>query len=132
LEALQLRFNLLYKVRKWYLRILKISDNVVLTSQETIVQYQCVVAELERVAPPCQLLQLGNQREERGVLQALPPTLNNVHDYLLHVAARLERLTQRIDQAKAAHLARLKAVCFYSSKPPTQFCCMPCLLGWRT
>jgi hypothetical protein len=80
--------------------------------QETAAQYAATAAELERALPG------GNGRVSGGVaaggarerpLDALPAALSNAHDALLAVAAKLERLHGRVQDAKDAHLARLAA-----------------------
>lgn len=80
--------------------------------QESVAQYAAIAADLERVLPaagaPQQRRPPGGSGED--ALQALPSALANLHDLLIHVAARLERLHERLADAKEAHLAELSAV----------------------
>ena len=73
--------------------------------QELAAQYTTVVTE-----------QLGALQEGPGpvedTLQALPASLSNLHDYLIFVAARIERLSDTVAAARDDFLARRRQVTF--------------------
>ncbi|CAL8467152.1 g6688 [Coccomyxa elongata] len=76
--------------------------------QEAVAQYTTIAADLERVLPQGS----GAPARRAGgedALQALPAALSNLHSLLIHVAARLDRLYERLADAKEAHLAQLAA-----------------------
>lgn len=77
--------------------------------QETVAQYAAMVADLER-SLPLSTSAPGRQPAAADVLQALPSALSNLHDFFIHVAARLERVHERLADAKEAYLAERAAV----------------------
>ncbi len=85
-------------------------------TQETVHQYKLLVSELEAVLPvsPLQRWADGGGSAGNGSaadpLRALPAAVQNLHDYLIHVAARLERLHEAVDRAKDVFLAALRKV----------------------
>ena len=80
-------------------------------------QYKLLVSELEAVLPltPLQLWAdasgfAGNGSAVADPLRALPAAVQNLHDYLIHVAARLERLHEAVDRAKDVFLDAMRKV----------------------
>ena len=79
-------------------------------------QYKLLVSELEAVLPvsPLQRWADGGGSAGNGsaadALRALPAAVQNLHDYLIHVAARLERLHEAVDRAKDVFLAAMRQV----------------------
>ena len=84
--------------------------------QETVQQYKLLVSELEAVLPVSPLQRWADAGGPAGngsagdPLRALPAAVQNLHDYLIHVAARLERLHEAVDRAKDVFLAALRKV----------------------
>ncbi|BDA40534.1 probable nucleoporin p58/p45 [Coccomyxa sp. Obi] len=77
--------------------------------QEAVAQYTAIAADLERVLPQGSAAQARRAACGEDALQALPAALSNLHSLLIHVAARLDRLHERLADAKEAHLAQLAA-----------------------
>lgn len=63
-------------------------------------------------------------------VQALPASLCNLHAYLTHVAAKIERLADGVSTARAAFLARRRQVRLHASMFYPQDCRLA-LLGVR-
>jgi hypothetical protein len=84
--------------------------------QETVQQYKLLVSELEAVLPVMPLQRWADSGgtemggAEADPLRVLPAALQNLHDYLIHVAARLERLHEAVDRAKGIVLAAMRKV----------------------
>ena len=80
-------------------------------------QYKLLVSELEAVLPASPLQRWADAGGSAGngspadPLRALPAAVQNLHDYLIHVAARLERLHEAVDRAKDVFLAAMRKVC---------------------
>ncbi|EFN58397.1 hypothetical protein CHLNCDRAFT_56832 [Chlorella variabilis] len=79
-------------------------------------QHQAAVAELEQVllasGATGQMLRRasgGNGSHPADGLAALQAALTNVHDFLIHTAARLQALDDRVAAAREAFLARRRA-----------------------
>lgn len=80
-------------------------------AQETLRQYGAMAGGLEKG------LALGGPGGQGGrraggwdPMTALPASVANVHDFIMHLAARLERLQERLSGAKEAFLADGAAV----------------------
>eukprot|EP00898_Chlorokybus_atmophyticus_P008510 jgi/Chlat1/8660/Chrsp87S08041 len=78
--------------------------------QETLTKYKKHVADLElALAPVDTPMQNGDSDDrEYSVVQTLPTIFNNLHDYLIHVAAKVEELHSRVTSAKEAYLMALQ------------------------
>ncbi|XP_068657041.1 nuclear pore complex protein NUP58-like [Aristolochia californica] len=50
----------------------------------------------------------GSSRADSSLLQSLPKVMSNVHDFFIHVAAKVENLHQYIESMKTAYLADQK------------------------
>ena len=85
-------------------------------AQETVQQYKLLVSELEAVLPVTPLQRWADASGPAGngaaadPLRALPAAVQNLHDYLIHVAARLERLHEAVACAKDAFLDAMRKV----------------------
>lgn len=82
--------------------------------QDRLRQHQAAVAELEQVllasgAGPM-LRHGGGGSQPADGLQALQGALTNLHDYLIHTAARLQALDDRVAVVRDSYLARQRAV----------------------
>ena len=84
--------------------------------QETVHQYKLLVSELEGVLPVTPLQRWADAggtaagSATADPLRILPAALQNLHDYFVHVAARLERLHEAVDRAKYMFLAAKRKV----------------------
>ncbi|XP_042461206.1 nuclear pore complex protein NUP58-like isoform X2 [Zingiber officinale] len=52
-----------------------------------------------------QLVMLDNKRMSSNSLDSLPQVVSNVHDFFIHVAAKVENLHQHVESMKTAYLA---------------------------
>ncbi|PSC72685.1 Hydroxyproline-rich glyco family [Micractinium conductrix] len=79
-------------------------------------QHQAAVAELEAVlvGGAGQHLRRAAGSQPADGLQALQGALTNVHDLLIHTAARLQALDDRVSAARDSHLARRRAAADFS------------------
>ncbi len=77
--------------------------------QEGVAQYAAIAADLERVLPAASAPGRGRPGGE-DALAALPGALANLHGLLMHVAARLDGLHDRLADSKQAHLDQLAVV----------------------
>ncbi len=100
------------------------TDHLTALCQEAVAHYTAIAADLERVLPQGSGAPARSAGDE-DALQALPAALSNLHSLLIHVAARLDRLHERLADAKEAHLAQLAAVRFI----PLGGCLCLCMLG---
>ncbi|KAK9916411.1 hypothetical protein WJX75_002273 [Coccomyxa subellipsoidea] len=76
--------------------------------QEGVAQYAAIAADLQRVLP-ASTAPTQQRPGAEDALQALPGALANLHGLLMHVAARLDSLHERLADAKQAHLIQLAA-----------------------
>lgn len=63
--------------------------------------YNQVLSELEQALPPSDAVSSmtgGGQVDEASVAQSLPLVISHMHDYFVHVAARLEKLHQEVSE----------------------------------
>ena len=74
--------------------------------QTNVVQYQAMVAELERLLPRLGAGRAWNKQanEADDFLRTLPAALSNIHDLLYHAAAKIDALHMRVSQAKEQYL----------------------------
>ncbi|KAK9865999.1 hypothetical protein WJX84_001102 [Apatococcus fuscideae] len=75
--------------------------------QEKAEEYSKLVAELERVLPASALQQAGAANGSSGPkesAQMLETALLNMHDYFVHVAARVASLQEATEAARESHL----------------------------
>lgn len=73
-----------------------------------------LVSELERVLPASALQQAHASRSSSGSKQAtqmMETALLNMHDYFVHVAARVAALQEATEAAREAHLRSKRLVC---------------------
>ncbi len=85
--------------------------------QQTLESYGQVVAELEQaLGPSAGLLahHLGPTADEASVVQALPIVISHMHDYFVHVAAKLEKLHQEVQRCKEAYISQRRGAGDYS------------------
>ena len=80
--------------------------------QENVAQYREIVAELERLLPQSSA---GHSKRKQpseldNIAGELTNTINNTHDLLYHVAAKMDALNERIDEAKRLHLEARRRV----------------------
>jgi hypothetical protein len=54
-----------------------------------------VIAELEQALPADMMTSLGSM-DEISVVQALPLVISQMHDFFVHVAARMEHIHQEV------------------------------------
>ena len=87
----------------------KLLNHHVMWRQEGVAQYAAIAADLQRVLP-ASTAPTQQQPGAEDALQALPGALTNLHGLLMHVAARLDGLHERLADAKQAHLEQLAAV----------------------
>ena len=64
--------------------------------QLTLENYSQVLGELERALPPADVMASIGASDEASVIRALPMVISHMHDYFVHVAARLEKLHQEV------------------------------------
>ncbi|GLI67530.1 hypothetical protein VaNZ11_011744 [Volvox africanus] len=77
-----------------------------------IEQYHSCISELERVMQAA----VGNGTvDEAAAVLNLPTLVSHMHDYFVHVAARMERLHKEVARAQEAYLARQRARGDYSN-----------------
>ena len=94
-------------------------------AQDTVHQYKLLVSELEAVLPVTPLQRwadVGGTATGGAAadpIRVLPAALQNLHDYFIHVAARLEHLHEAVDRAKEVFLAALRKVDALSSTTHT-------------
>ena len=63
--------------------------------QQTLDNYRQVIGELEQALPADIMASLGSS-DEASLVQALPLVISHMHDYFVHVAARMEKLHQEV------------------------------------
>ena len=85
-------------------------------AQEKAEECTKLVSELERVLPASALHQAhaaGGSSGPKQATQRLETALLNMHDYFVHVAARVASLQEATDAAREAHLRskRLVGLC---------------------
>ncbi|GFR53148.1 hypothetical protein Agub_g15868 [Astrephomene gubernaculifera] len=78
-------------------------------------QYHKCISELERVMPAAAMYGgAGGGADEAAAVCSLPTLVAHMHDYFVHVAARLERLHGEVTRSREACLAQLRARGDYS------------------
>eukprot|EP00877_Chromochloris_zofingiensis_P003302 jgi/Chrzof1/12973/Cz07g14160.t1 len=78
--------------------------------QAKVQEYRTCLSELEQV-----LASHGSHdTPDINLVQTLPTILSSMHDYFIHVAAKLERVHNEVEKAKAAYLAQLRQQGIYS------------------
>ncbi|GAB4820454.1 hypothetical protein N2152v2_007500 [Parachlorella kessleri] len=85
--------------------------------QHNLEQFKACAAELEQVLVQQQHdtgRVLGSSSNPVDMLQSLHTSLSNLHDLLLHTAAKLQAFDDRVGLAKEAHLATRRQVGDYS------------------
>lgn len=63
--------------------------------QQTLEHYRQVISELEQ-ALPSQVAAAMGAGDDASLVQQLPLVISHMHDYFVHIAARLERLHQQV------------------------------------
>ncbi|GIL89718.1 hypothetical protein Vretimale_16622 [Volvox reticuliferus] len=77
-----------------------------------IEQYHSCISELERVMQTA----VGNGTvDEAAAVLNLPTLVSHMHDYFVHVAARMERLHKEVARVREAYLARQRSRGDYSN-----------------
>ncbi|GAX73969.1 hypothetical protein CEUSTIGMA_g1419.t1 [Chlamydomonas eustigma] len=86
--------------------------------QQTLENYQQVISELEQALPSnggSLLAALGAPgTSEASILQALPVVISHMHDYFVHVAAKLEKLHQEVQHYKDVYVSQRRSEGDYS------------------
>ncbi|KXZ46897.1 hypothetical protein GPECTOR_39g391 [Gonium pectorale] len=80
---------------------------------DALEQYHKCISELERVLPASGA-GVGGGADEAAAVSGLPTLVSHMHDYFVHVAARLERLHGEVGRAREAYLAQRRARGDYS------------------
>ncbi|KAG1666542.1 hypothetical protein FOA52_014439 [Chlamydomonas sp. UWO 241] len=76
--------------------------------QQTLDNYRSVIGELEQALPADIAERLGNG-DDAGMAQQLPLVIAHMHDFFVHVAARMERLHQEVQKCKDLFIAQRRA-----------------------
>jgi len=75
--------------------------------QQTLETYRQCISELEQALPTDGRAAL--MADESGVVQSLPVVVSHMHDYFVHVAAKMEKLHQEVQRCKEAFVAQRRA-----------------------
>lgn len=78
--------------------------------QQTVARFEKYISECHQwIEELEQLLLLDSEKNtvnsSSSLLQSLPKTMSNVHDFFVHVAAKVENIHQYIESMKSAYLA---------------------------
>lgn len=81
--------------------------------QQTLDNYRQVIGELEQALPSDIMASLGAS-DESSLVERLPLVISHMHDYFVHVAARMERLHQEVQRSKDAFITQQREQGNYS------------------
>jgi len=73
--------------------------------REKVMEYKKVMADLEQAFA----LSRANDPVDLNFLQSIPTILGNLHDYFIHVAAKIDKQHEQLQRMKAAYVAAHQA-----------------------
>uniref|UniRef100_A0A7R9Z5P3 Nucleoporin Nup54 alpha-helical domain-containing protein n=1 Tax=Chlamydomonas euryale TaxID=1486919 RepID=A0A7R9Z5P3_9CHLO len=76
--------------------------------QQTLENYRTVIGELEQ-ALPADIMDRFGVGDDVSVAQALPLVISHMHDFFVHVAARMDKLHQEVQKCKDNFMTQRKA-----------------------